>query len=169
MVGYFTSSPLFTWRPLVTLRGAGIEAGLVLLAQGEDGPGVLHGQAAAGDGGGGALDGGVERAADIIVNEGGGSAGSLCVLMLVRKQDLVSPGCQDHLAGEVEACKVLGRSGVDPLVGLGLACKEVGGIAQEDHFIGGAFPRPRPGSSTPAARRWGSSRRPAQRRRRRRR
>lgn len=95
---------------------------------------------AAGDGGGGALDGGVERAADIIVNEGGGSAGSLCVLMLVRKQDLVSPGCQDHLAGEVEACKVLGRSGVDPLVGLGLACKEVGGIAQEDHFIGGAFP-----------------------------
>ena len=48
-------------------------------------------------------------------------------------------GRQDHLAGEVKARKVLNRTGVDPLIGLGLAGAEIGGVAQEDHLIGGAF------------------------------
>ena len=55
--------------------------------------------------------------------------------MLGGEVNLVAPGHQDDLPGEVIAGKVLDAGGVDPLVGLLSAGQQGRGIAQEHHVI----------------------------------
>ena len=127
-------------QPLRNLQGTGVQASLILLAHGENGLCILQGQAAAGNGCGGSLQRGAECAAHVVVNESSRSTGSLCILVLGGEVNPVAPGSQDHLASEVKPIKIFRRSSVNPLIGLGLARKQIGGVPQEDHVIGGAFP-----------------------------
>ncbi len=118
-------------QALRNLQGTGVQARLILLAHGEDGLCILQGQAATGNGCGGSLQRGVERAADVVVNEGSCRAGSLCILVLGGEVNPVAPGSQDHLASEIKPIKIFRRSGVDPLIGLGLARKQIGRVPRK--------------------------------------
>ena len=113
-------------------EGTGVAA-----EQGVDLPGLLQGDGGAGDGGGAALDGGVDGIGNVVVDDDRSSTGQSAVGVLVGEGDAVAAGHQDHLAGHVS--KVGSIAAVDGQVGLLAAGEQRAGVADEDGLEGDAL------------------------------
>ena len=96
--------------------------------------GLLQGDGGAGDGGGAALNGGIDGIGNVVVDDDGGSTGQRAVCVLVGEGDTVAAGHQDDLALHID--EILHLAAVDIQVGLLLTIQKGGGITDEDTVEG---------------------------------